>query len=374
MWIAKRKFTLYEMLAALALLTPVAAKDKAAAPLILAHADYNENSMYNGKLVSVLKGNVHFAYDDAEIFSREATWYRGDGVAKFIDSVRIERPTQTLRCNRLDFNRDGKTVVVTGDVDFFDKKENVRMLSQRGIYHLDTKAVELDRDPVLMRFDSTAHDTLRIVGKRMFYDDSLKVARVVDDVRILKGKLNSNCQVAYYYPERDIARLRNKPHILYDRHTLDGDSVDLHFKDDLLRGISVVGKAKGIHNDYSADDSVITNIEGDSLFMALTPEGHLDTTWVYRNVKSRYFSKKNPDQVNEARGKVMTLLFTQAGAADKLIMQGNAESTYYVDDESGAGRNEASGDRIDLYFRGGRATYILLTGAVRGIYFAQRTR
>jgi lipopolysaccharide export system protein LptA len=354
------------------LMTIVSSEDEA--PLILQNADYNENTLSNGKLVSVLKGNVHFVYKDAEIISQNAIWHRSDGVAKFSDSVRINRTNQVMTCKKLDFFRDRKLVILTGNVDFYDSKENVRMLAQKGVYHLDTRAVEMEKEPHLFRYDTTAHDTMEIVGRRMYYDDSLKLATVYDDVKINKGKMIADCQTAFYYPESDIAKLRVKPHILYDIHTLDGDSVNLDFKDELLRGISVRGKAKAIHKDFATSDSLVTEIKGDSLYMRITDAGHIDTTWVYRNVESKYFSKKTPDETNEAHGKVMVLNFNKAGNADNLVIQGNAQSIYYVADASGTGRNEASGDKIKLYFRQGKAAFLTITGAVRGIYFAQKQR
>jgi hypothetical protein len=344
------------------------------ATLVLANADYNENFMANGKLVTVLKGNVHFIYDDAHIYSKTTTWYRSDGIARFEDSVRIVQPDQTLKCRRLDFMREKKQVILTGDIDLWNTKDQVRLRAQKGVYHMDTKAIELDREPYMMRFDTTAHDTLEIKSARMLYNDSLKIATAIDSVTILKGELNATCRRAYYYVDDDVALLRIKPHLLYDIHTLDGDSMNLFFRDERLRGITVTGNAKAVHNDFTSADSVITLIDGDSLHLQISAEGRIDTTWVYRNVKSRYFSRSAPDQTNEAGGKMMQLTFNAEGSAKKLVVKGNAQSTYYIDGESGTGRNEASGDQIDLFFSEGRATYITLIGAVRGIYFAQQRR
>lgn len=352
--------------------TPISAKKPM--PLILKHANYNKNTLSGGKLISILKGNVIFLYDDAEIRSEYAEWFRSDGIAKFRDSVRINREFQKLKCDRMNFYRKNKLVTVLGNVDFFDKEENIRLLSQKGTYHLDTKQIDLDKDPRLFRYDTTANDTLEIIGRQMTYDDSMKIATVTNDVKIFKGLMESQCQIAYYYPDNDIARLRKSPVIYYDIHQLVGDSVDLLFAKNLLRGISAKGNTKTIHKDFSAKDSLITEITGDSLFMQITEQGNIDTIWVYNDVTSRYYSKEKPFEANEAKGKIMVLCFNDQGNANNLIIQGNAQSTYYVDDESGAGRNEASGDRIDLFFKDGRASHLVLTGAVRGIYFAEEIK
>jgi hypothetical protein len=210
-----------------------------------------------------------------------------------------------------------------------------------------------------------------VIGKKMTHNDSTKTATAIDSVEILKGKLTSYCQTAYYHLETDIAQLRVAPRLYYDVHELTGDSVDLWFLDERLRGVTVMGRAKGVHRDEGRNDTIITVVEGDSLYMAICADGSLDTIWAYGNTHSSYYLTSDPGSPNEATGKTMILSFTDEGQAKNLEISGNATSTYYVEDRGGKGKNEASGDRIHVTFDGGKATYLRMTGGVRGIYFAQ---
>ena len=341
------------------------------APLLLKHADYNENTIVNRKLISVLRGNVVFHYEESIIKSDYAKWYRRDGVAQFKNNVHVDHNEQNLTCDYMDFYREKKLANLKGNIDFYDSLERTRITAQRGIYHTNTKDLELDKKPRLYRYDSSAVDTMIVISKTMSYNDSSEIATAIKDVEILKGDLSSYSQIAYYYLKDDIAKLRQKPHLYYDVHEMTGDSVDLLFINERLRGVTVTGNAHGVHRDEGRKDTIITDVTGDSLYMSILEDGSLDSLWVYGNTRSSYYPIRDPSSENVATGKVMVLSFNDEGQAETLEISGNATSTYYVEDKGGKGRNEASGDRIHVLFESGKARYMRLTGSVRGIYFAK---
>jgi lipopolysaccharide export system protein LptA len=343
-------------------------------PLNLIHADFNENTVVNGKLISYLRGNVRFEYDSAIIMAESAKWYRRDGIAQFSKNVKVDHGRQLLLCDYLDFDRQEKIANVKGHIDFFDGEENSRITADHGVYHLDTKYLVLDRKPRFYRYDTTSTDTMTVIGKKMIYDDSAKVATVIDSVEIYKGDLTAYGQKAFYHLKTDIAQLRNSPLIYYDVHDLKGDSVDLLFTGNRLRTVTVCGNALGMHRDYGQRDTIFTQVEGDSLFMLVKPKGSIDTLWVHGNTHSTYWLIGDSASANEATGKIMVLGFTDEGQARSLQITGNATSTYFIEDKGSQGRNEASGDQIRVLFNNGKAAYFRLTGSVRGIYFAQAGR
>lgn len=361
--------------ALLCLMTTGMAADKGT-PLVLRHADYNQNMMNNGKLISILEGNVDFQFGDTKIKSSYAKWYRSDGVAQFRDGVVVEMPRQTLSCDRVYFYRDRKQVRASGNVDYFDKEHNTRVLAPEAIYHLETEFLELQRKPRLSRYDTTGADTLNIVSKSMHYNDSTGIATARGDVVITRGVLRAYSEVAFYHTETEMAQLRQDPEIFYDIHHVVGDSVDLFFTAKQLEGVSVDGNAHVIHRDPPQDlqsDTVITDIVGDSLYMAISDAGHIDTTWVHGNTLSKYYRVDERERTNEARGRMMVLAFTEEGKADHLTISGNAESIYYIDEDGrDAGRNVADGQQIEVTFRRGKAVFLTMIGDVRGKYFARK--
>ena len=65
----------------------------------------------------------------------------------------------------------------------------------------------------------------------------------------------------------------------------------------------------------------------------------------------------------------MILSFEDKADLHGALVWGNAESTYYVREEDGQGRNEASGDTIRVRFEEGKASELTISGSVRGAYY-----
>lgn len=341
--------------------------------LVLQNADFNRNSLVNGQLVSVLEGNVVFEYDDAIIRSDRATWYRKSGEAHFTGHINVTQRQQLLSCDQMQFSRDQKKLVAQRNIDFFDAKKQIRLKAQHAEYFLNRRHLTLTKSPQLIQYDTARAETLSIVGEKMIYDDSLQIAIAEKNVVMNKGLLRSTCQNATYFLALDIAKLRTDPWIYYDIHELSGDSVDLLFLDDALRGVSVMRNAKGFHRDISKRDTIFTAVTGDSLYMSISDSGNIETIWTYRDAKTLYYSSKNPQLQNEGIGKVMILRFVH-GATGTLNIAGNADCIYYLNQENESGKNEANGDEIFITFYDGKAEYIKMTGSVRGAYYAERIK
>jgi lipopolysaccharide export system protein LptA len=342
--------------------------------LVLKRADMNQNFMRDGTLTSVLKGNVHFEYDDAKIHADNAVWYRSRGNARFSGNVEIQIKEQNLSCRTMRYDRHTKKVIATGGVDFFDAEKNVRLLAENAVYDLETRNLLVDRKPHLFRYDTTAGDTLEILSRTLRYFDSTKIAEAGGDVRISKGVMHAVCSLAYYHANEDRALLRIEPRIDYDVHEVVGDSVDLVFIEEKLRGISVMRNGSGIYREPNEGDTLVSTLEGDSLYMAVGADARLDTIWAYRDAESTYYAVSNPEEKNQAEGHRMRLAFTDEGIADRLFIEGNAKSIYYIEEESEDGLNEASGSSIAVTFRKGKAAYLEFLGDVRGLYVAGRKK
>jgi lipopolysaccharide export system protein LptA len=337
--------------------------------LILKSADSNINTMSkDGQVVSVLNGNVVFVYDDATIKSQYAKWWRNKGMVSFSRHVSVDRKTQTLTSDQMDYDKNKKQLIAQGDLHFYDTAERVRLTGQHGAYDMDARVLVVDGHPRFLFYDTTAHDTLDITGTTMTYNDSLKKATVKDNVTIRKGKLYSHSDLAVYYPDSGRAQLRLVPQIAYETDSLAGDSVDLVFTKKVLHNVKVRSRSHGMYRDFGAADTTQTHLFGDSLSMFLTDSGKIDSFWAQGNVKSRYYPAGKPSQASEVFGKVMTVSFNNKSQVERVRVWGNARSIYYVEEKDGRGVNEASGDSILVGFAEGKATQIKLSGSVRGFY------
>jgi lipopolysaccharide export system protein LptA len=341
--------------------------------LILKSADSNINTMSKtGEVVSILNGHVVFLYDDATIKSQYAKWWKSKGVVSFADRVSVERTTQTLTSDKMDYDKNKKQLLAEGHLHFFDKKERIRLNGDHGTYNMDTKFLVVEGRPHFVFYDTTAHDTLDITGAKMTYSDSLKKATVHDNVTIRKGKLFSHSDAAVYFPDSGRAALRLVPRIAFGTDSLSGDSVDLLFTKNVLQKVKVKGGSHAMYRDFGTTkgvaDTTLTHLFGDSLSMFLSDSGKIDSLWALGNVKSRYFPVSKPFQTNEAYGKYMIVSFNTKNQVERVKVWGNARSIYNVDEKDGRGINEASGDSIMVGFAEGKATHVKLSGSVRGFY------
>ena len=341
--------------------------------LILKSANRNLNTMNNGEIISTLEGHVVFLYDDAVIKSDYAKWWKSKGTVHFANHVKVTKKEQVLLCDRLNYDKNKKWLAADGSVDFFDAQERTRLRGGHADYYPDSKFITLTGKPELINYDTAAHDTLIIHGEKMSYNDSLKLAHVERGVTIAKGKMFSRCDTAHYFTEINKAQLRVSPQIQFEHDSLSGDSIDLVFTKRALKGMSVDGDAHGMYKDFSRKDTLLTQVFGDSIYMALDDSARVDSLWIYRNVKSSYYPISNPTLSNEAYGKVMVVDFTKKGDVDNVKVWGNAKSVYHVE-EGDRGCNVATGDSIAVEFAKGKASRVMLAGSVRGYYAPEKAQ
>jgi hypothetical protein len=188
-----------------------------------------------------------------------------------------------------------------------------------------------------------------------------------------QGVWKSMCKNATYNTESGTAKLRNDPWIYYDIDELTGDSIDLFFNKRVLKAVSVMRNVRGFQRDISENDTIFREVTGDSIYMSIADSNSLDKIWVWGNAKTLYYSSGSPENINEAYGKVMELDFVW-GEINTLDITDNAEFFYYLDDKKDTGRIESSGDKIKIKFKNGDATFMTITGAVRGTYFSKRAQ
>lgn len=407
--------------------------------LVLKNADYNRNTQINGEWVSDLKGNVTFEYNNGTIHADQATWYRSEGKVLFQHNINVTIDSSQFSCQRINYYQNEKKIIADVNIDFFDPKEQVRIIAQNAEYKMETKQLSLTinpkifyydtstsdtttisskimtyddslkiatatndvkftnqkehitifaqnaeylfeqkyltlrKNPKMIQYDTAQTETLTIVSEKMIYDDSLKTATLTDNVIMTQGVWKSICKNATYNTETGIAKLRDDPWIYYEIDELTGDSVDLFFNKRALKGVSVMRNVKGFQRDISKTDTIFREVTGDSIYMSISDSSSLDKIWIWKNAKTLYYSSKNPENINEAYGKVMELDFTRK-EINTLEITDNAAFFYFLDDKKDTGRIESSGDKIKIKFKNGDAAFMTITGAVRGTYFSKRTQ
>ncbi len=342
--------------------------------LILQSAGSNENTFVNGELVSVLRKNVVFKYDDLTFKSESATWWRTKGIVQFTDKVFASRKGQSLLCNSMRYERSRDDLTATGNVQYCDSVKNLSVKGDRCRYDLKSKQCYLDGNPKVIQIDTsiTPVETLSIVAASMIYDDSLKRVNANTSIILNKGKLKTTCDSAQYDSKSGVAKLRILPKMYYDEQQLKGDSVDLLFRNDTLRNAIISGNADGLYVEIDKRDTSRTVVLGDSMALAISPDGFMDSVQVYRNVRSTYTHTANTKAQNKVTGKEMLVSFADSSKIKQAKVYGNAVSNYTIEENNAAtGTNMASGDTLAVWFNEGKATRLRVLGSVRGTYHPQ---
>ncbi|MCL2688546.1 MAG: hypothetical protein FWE57_01695 [Chitinispirillia bacterium] len=286
----RTKFSSLILLFVLIILCPANTSASTDGALILERANTNENVYSGGELVSHLRGNVVFRYEDMRISSDEATWWRKAGKVHFRKNVRVDRAGDIITCDQMRFTRDRNMLTAAGQFRYQDSAQITFLSGNEAEYSVDKKIFTVRGRPLLVRKDSTDADTLFISGRIMTYDDSLKVATVTDSVRITRGSLLATCRTAQYFTETSMAYLRRSPEVFYEGHRVVGDTIDLHFGEETLKSARVVGNSHGRYTEVAAssNDTSVTYIWSDSLLLTMSDSGQMETMKAYGKVHGRY--------------------------------------------------------------------------------------
>ncbi|MDR2578868.1 MAG: hypothetical protein LBC70_08720 [Chitinispirillales bacterium] len=303
--------------------------------LILERAGSNENiySAETGEFTSFLRGGVVFLFEDVRMSAEEAVWQRNAGIIDFIRDVRVEQRGQVMTCNQLNFTRERNVLTALGDVLYQDSAGITFIRGNSAEYRTDIKECVLKGSPLLTRVDTTETDTLFISGRLMTYNDSLKIATVIDSVNIIRGSLNAVSEKAYYFADDNMAILRINPVILYEKHKIIGDSVDLFFGKESLESARVIGNTHGFYHEAadSSDDTATMNIWSDSLHLSMFESGKIDAMKAFGNARGDY------SEISAASGNVTTtelssdsmhMFMFESGNVRVMKAFGNARGNY----------------------------------------------
>jgi len=303
--------------------------------LILERANSNENiySSATGEFISYLRGDVVFSYDDVRITSDEATWQKSVGIVDFRNNITVEQKGQVMTCDRLRFVRDDNMLTASGNVLYQDSAKITSIRGNTAEYMTDKKECFLRGNPLLTRLDTASVDTLFISGRTMKYNDSLKIATVTSSVSIRRGALNATSQKGDYFLKTNVAILRVKPVIYYEKHKVTGDSVDLFFGDESLKGACVTGSAHGRSTEVadSSNDTTITNIYSDSLYIAMYESGKMNYMKAFGSARgdfSETTAATKVKTVTDITSDSLQMFMFETGKISALKAFGNAVGNY----------------------------------------------
>jgi lipopolysaccharide export system protein LptA len=284
-----------------------------------------------------------FGYDGVRLTNRrlvltasDGDYLVDDGIAHFRDGVKVVDSTTTITGNELTyFENDHKSIVV-GNVKVVNSRDNATMVGG-WLEHLDDKRYSMMlQGPRYFQIDTSAAgkiDTLVIISRQMeSTEDSTRRFIGTDSVQLVRGGLSGKCGRGVFYPDKDLVELQKEPIIWYEESQVTGDSIHIELKSWRLDRVFVHGEAFAV-------------TQSDSLYL---------------------------NRFDQMTSQEMILYFSN-DKLERIEAEGTATSLYFLyDRREPNGVNKASGDRIVLYSKDGRAESIKVQGGTEGQYVPEK--
>jgi lipopolysaccharide export system protein LptA len=301
-------------------------------PIILKHADHGESHWRDGKVVTILKGQVEFISGNMTLKSDRATWYQDEGVVVFEGQVSLMDTAQMLQAQRLTYLQEERKALADGQVIVSDSTSHLELTAGHVEYERDERIARADQQPrlVILRPDRTEPVVIR--GRHMELYSRERRAVATDQVVITRGELEARCGQALYLDLENRIVLEENPVAKEGPSSLQGQRMVLRLQEDKVKGIQVEGEAHGIY--VQAADSA-------------------------------------GQQLSHHRVTAQKITFHLAEEqVEKITAQGNATSVYLPSgqEEPRRGENQISGDRLEIFMAQGEVERATVEGGALGYY------
>jgi len=251
---------------------------------------------------------------------------------------------QTLKAEQLRTRREGKTIVAEGRVELVDKENRLILTGGRIEYDERAKFGIATGSPKVIRRDASGEGSITITADTMAVHTEENKTVAVGNVHLVKDRLEAFCDSAAYFQQEGKALLRIGPRAVQRtgdpekndvlrKNELIGDTIELTLKDDVPVEVAVFGEARATTTTLDASGA------------------------------------ETPDK-SFLKGRSITMKL-KAEKLEEMVVSGNAISHYRTSqgEKKQPAENDATGDRIVLFFDGGSITRVRIEGGVLGTYY-----
>ena len=269
---------------------------------------------------SYLIGNAFFKDEKRNINGANSIYYNAEkDIYSTTGRATIQEENQILVANNINFDQEIGFGIATGNVLWQDTSANIAIRTDSAIYQQDTdylKAVNgpMGRPELISIFEDgdslfLASDTL--ISRQLDTTglDSSRILSAFNKVRFYKSDFQGLADSMVYNTQDSMFQLFGKPVLWSDSTQFKADSIAIQMANGEIDKVILI------------DNAIIINQE-DGLF--------------YSQIK----------------GKVITAYFKD-GELDRLRVEGNAETVYYVKDDNGAyiGVDQSACSKMVIYFK-----------------------
>lgn len=279
--------------------------NKLATADVIRYEEDNENTF--------LEGNAYFRDSIQEVRSDETIKYNSknesfstSGRSKVVDKEQI------LQADKLDFDDKTGLGLAEGAVFWQDTIENISINTEVANYNKETDYLKATGGRPLLTLANKdtlflASDTL--ISSRASEIDTTRIMQSFEDVRIFKSDLQALADSMAFISKDSLFKLFKNPVLWSDTSQFKGDSIYIQMKN-----------------------------------------GSIDRIFLYQNA----FIVTSSDLrfFNQIKGKIIIAYFVNS-QLDRVKVQGNAESLYYVTEEEGAylGLSKTICSEMLIYFK-----------------------
>lgn len=295
---------------------------------IFVQCDYAE--FYTESRKIFLRGNVLLKDSVRILTAEEVTYYEATGVAYAIGNVLLqEEDHRTIRCRRLEYDYDKGIAHYRGDIVIQDTSRNIVVTGQLGSYDELMRTSEIVVEPKLVKYDSAKSNPITIKGKTLWFNDSLRQAKVIENVSVVQDTLIATGDYLFYDDSIGYAELTRNPKLKRGREVMTADTMVFFFQSQKLDQLKAFGNVTALAPADTTDDAPMNKITGRSM-----------------------------------------LSYFENGEAKLIIVTGNATSKYYIrENNQDSGINVASGDTLKIFFVNKKINTIDVIGGVEGTYY-----
>lgn len=324
-------------------------------PLIMKHADSLAVARVRGSLL--LHGRVHFVHDSIQFRTQKASWNKGSEVVQCEGGFLFTHPSGYIQAQTGVYQKKRNLATASGDVRAADSAGSYMFTGEHMVYDREQEILTMPDKPKLYQFEHQKNgdiDTVTIEAKYIVYNKKEAFAEAFKDVKLTQKELVVTCDTGYFDRGNSWLSMKGHPTCDMKNYHLTGDSIFLVLDEagKTLKSALVIRNAHGVQQEDGKKGAPgsVTEAFGDTLFCEFA-NGKIERLYVNLNAKGFFYETDLPDYRNLMDGERLDLYFNK-GKMDHAVVSGKAQSTYFYvkKDRTVSGRNEATGDTINILF------------------------
>ena len=306
--------------------------------LRLKKADVLERVTMDGKAVQYLKGNVVFQKGEMIMNCDWARFNQKTEEGFLFGNVTMVKNEQNLICDSLFVDSPKNIMIAYSNTQVWDSTYS--LITDTLFYFSELDSGSANGNATLVQ------DKQTIKGDRIEYIELPETNGVSyaarGNVSITEEGRIATCGEAIYDRENGKTVLKIKPKIIDKNQTIAGSEIYLTYNDDILKNIFIPSEAHVTHPTRGVREWIEV-IDGDSISFA----------------DSLTF-------IDDMTGSILRGVFVD-GKLDSMRLEGMATTLYHIfEDSVYQGKNQASGDTINMKFRDNDLKKIFVSGGSEG--------